>query len=158
MGRPRPTRPRRTHDPGTGTSLDALAGHLTDRVCLDTDLFQRRLLAALGVIIDPGALLWTTAHGDLHWAKPPQPRLLAARLGILGQRTGWLRRRPATRVSLVQLDIAERVYTTFADILTGHDGTWRRASRPGRPGGGGKSTQPCTNSASSTATKSTRSW
>jgi hypothetical protein len=60
-------------------------------------------------------------------------------------------------VSLMQLDIAERVSTTFADILTDRDGTWRRASRPGRPGDGGEFTQPCTNSASSTATKSTRS-
>ncbi|HEU0086296.1 MAG TPA: hypothetical protein VFQ77_01360 [Pseudonocardiaceae bacterium] len=55
-------------------SLDALATHSTDRVCLDEQLVSRRLLAAFGVEVNPGSLTWSTAHGDLHWANLTAPR------------------------------------------------------------------------------------
>jgi hypothetical protein len=49
-------------------SLDTLAAHPTDRVCLDADLLRLHILAAFGITVDPNTLTWTTAHGDLHWA------------------------------------------------------------------------------------------
>lgn len=104
------------------TSLDALADHPTDRVCLDTTLLQRRLLAAFGVTIDPGALSWSTAHGDLHWANLTTPGCWLLDWESWGSAPAGYDAALLHGASLTQPDIAERVYDTFADILTGPGG------------------------------------
>jgi hypothetical protein len=103
-------------------SLDALADHPTDRVCLGTDLLQRWLLASFGVTIDPGALSWSTAHGDLHWANLTNPGCWLLDWESWGSAPAGYDAALLHGASLMQPAIAERVYHTFADILTGPGG------------------------------------
>jgi hypothetical protein len=102
-------------------SLDALASHPTDRVCLGTTLLQRWLLATFGVTIDPGALSWRTAHGDLHWANLTNPGCWLLDWESWGSAPAGYDAALLHGASLLQLQpaIAERISDTFADILTG---------------------------------------
>jgi hypothetical protein len=103
-------------------SLDALASHPTDRVCLGTTLLQRWLLATFGVTIDPGALLWSTAHGDLHWANLTNPGCWLLDWESWGSAPAGYDAALLHGASLMHPDIAKRVYDTFADILAGPGG------------------------------------
>lgn len=105
------------------SSLDTLAVHSTDRVCLDEQLVQRRLLAAFGVQIDTARLTWSTAHGDVHWANLTAPRCWLLDWESWGTAPAGYDAALLLCASLLQPEIAERVRAAFADFLdtpTGH--------------------------------------
>jgi hypothetical protein len=54
-------------------SLELLATHRTSRVCVGAELLDHRIDAQLGVRIDFDQVVWSTAHGDLHWANLTAP-------------------------------------------------------------------------------------
>lgn len=55
------------------SALQALADHPTKRICLDEPFVRRLLLAFFGATPDLQDVIWTTAHGDLHWANLMAP-------------------------------------------------------------------------------------
>jgi hypothetical protein len=103
-------------------SLHALAGQPTDRVCLEPDLLARRILAAFGVAIEPGALTWTTAHGDLHWANLTNPGCWLLDWESWGTAPAGYDAALLHAASLLEPATATRVYATFADVLDGPAG------------------------------------
>ncbi len=103
-------------------SLDALAAHPTNRVCLDADLLQLRILAAFGVTVDPDTLIWTTAHGDLHWANLTNPGCWILDWESWGVAPAGYDAALLHAVSLLRPETAEQVHATFADILDGLPG------------------------------------
>lgn len=98
-------------------SLDTLAVHPTDRVCLDEQLVQRRLLAAFGVGIGNARLTWSTAHGDLHWANLTAPRCWLLDWESWGSAPAGYDAALLLCASLLQPEIAQRVCAVFADLL-----------------------------------------
>ena len=56
-------------------ALDALARHPMPRNGVDLDDLGHATLAYFGVALDPTAVTWTTAHGDLHWGNVTAPTL-----------------------------------------------------------------------------------
>lgn len=103
-------------------SLNTLAAHPTDRVCLDADLLRLRILAAFGVTIDPDTLTWTTAHGDLHWANLTNPDCWILDWESWGTAPAGYDAALLHAVSLLRPETAEQVHATFADILAGPPG------------------------------------
>jgi hypothetical protein len=118
--------------------LDRLRAIPTGRVNTDQDTVTRRAQAAFGA--DLRVQRWETVHGDLHWAN-----LLAPRLGILDWEL-WGRGPAGTDAasllchSLLVPAVADRVHTTFADVLdtpAGHTAQLAVAARMlGRIAGG----------------------
>ncbi|MGH3928410.1 MAG: aminoglycoside phosphotransferase [Pseudonocardiaceae bacterium] len=98
-------------------SLDALAAHPTDRVCLEEQFVPRRLLAAFGMELDPAHLTWSTAHGDVHWANLTAPRCWLLDWESWGTAPTGYDAALLLCVSLLQPEIAERVHAVFADLL-----------------------------------------
>lgn len=103
-------------------SLDTLAAHPTDRVCLDADLLRLRILAAFGVSIDPDTLTWTTAHGDLHWANLTNPGCWILDWESWGAAPAGYDAALLHAVSLLRPETAEQVHATFAHVLGGLPG------------------------------------
>jgi hypothetical protein len=99
------------------SSLDALATFLTDRVCIDELLLQRRLLAAFGLPIDVDTLVWSTAHGDVHWANLTAPQCWVLDWESWGRGPAGYDAALLLCVSLLEPDTAASVHTAFADIL-----------------------------------------
>jgi hypothetical protein len=104
------------------SSLDILAGHATDRVCVREEKVARRFLTFYGDRVSPAVASWTTAHGDLHWAN-----LMAPELSILDWESWGLA--PAGYdaatlycYSLLLPAVAKKVYDVFSDILSTADG------------------------------------
>lgn len=104
------------------SSLNTLAAHPTDRICLDEQFVQRRLLAAFGVEIDTTRLTWSTAHGDLHWANLTAPRCWLLDWESWGSAPAGYDAALLLCASLLQPEITERVRASFADILDAHGG------------------------------------
>lgn len=103
-------------------SLDALATFSTDRVCLDEQLLQRRLLAMFGLSIDVDTLVWSTAHGDIHWANLTAPRCWILDWESWGRAPASYDAALLLCVSLLEPDTAGRVYAAFSDVLDTHTG------------------------------------
>jgi hypothetical protein len=103
-------------------SLDALAAFPTDRVCLDADLLRMRVLAAFGVEVDLATVTWSTAHGDLHWANLTAPQFALLDWESWGRAPAGYDAATLYCASLLQPDLAERVATTFADLLDSPSG------------------------------------
>lgn len=99
------------------SSLDTLAVHPTDRVCLDEQFVRRRLLAAFGVEINTARLTWSTAHGDVHWANLTAPRCWLLDWESWGSAPVGYDAALLLCASLLQSEIAERVRAVFADLL-----------------------------------------
>ncbi len=104
------------------SSLDTLAVHPTDRVCLDEQFAQRRLLAAFGVEIDTARLTCSTAHGDVHWANITAPRCWLLDWESWGSAPTSYDAALLLCTSLLQPEIAERVHAAFADLLDTFEG------------------------------------
>lgn len=98
-------------------SLDALATFPTDRVCLDEQLLQRRLLAAFGLPIDVDTVVWSTAHGDVHWANLTAPQCWILDWESWGRAPAGYDAALLLCVSLLESDMASLLRTAFADIL-----------------------------------------
>jgi hypothetical protein len=56
-------------------ALDALARHPMPRNGVDLDDLNNGALAYFGLSVNPAAVIWTTAHTDLHWANVTAPIL-----------------------------------------------------------------------------------
>jgi len=105
------------------SSLDALSAVHTNRVCLDELLLQRRLLAAFGVSIDVETLVWSTAHGDVHWANLTAPQCWILDWEAWGRAPAGYDAALLLCASLLIPDTASLVRATFTDVLgtpTGH--------------------------------------
>lgn len=98
-------------------SLDTLATFPTDRVCIDELLLQRRLLAVFGLPIDVNTLVWSTTHGDVHWANLIAPQCSVLDWESWGSGPAGYDAALLLCVSLLESDTASQVYTAFADIL-----------------------------------------
>ena len=104
-------------------SLDVLAATPTRRISVDAGQMTDRLRGQLGIELDPGAVTWGTAHGDLHWANLFGPQL--AIIDWEGWGCGPVGLDAATLYyySLPTPDTAAHVYRTFHDILSTPAGT-----------------------------------
>lgn len=98
-------------------SLNELAAFTTDRVCIDETLLQRRLLATFGLSIDLDTLVWSTAHGDVHWANLTAPQCWILDWESWGRAPAGYDAALLLCVSLLESDTAACVHATFADML-----------------------------------------
>jgi hypothetical protein len=92
-------------------------------VCLDELLLHRRLLATFGLPIDVDTLVWSTVHGDVHWANLTAPRCWVLDWESWGRGPAGYDAALLLCVSLLESDTAGRVHTAFAEIHdtpTGH--------------------------------------
>jgi len=105
-----------------GASLTALATQPTERECLGPELLTRRLLAGFGVVVDLRAVVWSTAHGDLHWANLTNPGCWILDWETWGSAPAGYDAALLHAASLLQPEIAHRVRQTFAEILDGPGG------------------------------------
>lgn len=98
-------------------SLDSLAATPSTRTCVTQDDVTRRLSVFWGERIDPTATLWTTTHGDLHWANLmcPEPYILDWELW--GTAPAGYDAATLYCHSLLVPEIAAQVRTAFADLL-----------------------------------------
>ncbi|WP_132110132.1 phosphotransferase [Actinocrispum wychmicini] len=98
-------------------TITTVAATPTRRVNTDQEKLADRVGQRFGDSVDPTVTEWETVHGDVHWAN-----LFGHRFGLLDWElwgTGPAGTDAATLLcySLLVPDIAERVRTTFADIL-----------------------------------------
>lgn len=98
-------------------SLDELATFPTDRVCIDEELLRRRLLATFGLTIDVDTLVWSTAHGDVHWANLTTPQCWILDWESWGRAPAGYDAALLLCASLLDADTAACIHRTFADIL-----------------------------------------
>ncbi|WP_322780471.1 hypothetical protein [Frankia sp. Cas4] len=103
-------------------SVDVLAASTTDRVCLDADLIRHRLLAAFGVEIATESIVWSTAHGDLHWANITGPICWLLDWEAWGAAPAGYDAATLYCSSLLQPEIADQVFTVFGDLLSSSAG------------------------------------
>jgi len=103
-------------------SLGALATQPTERECLGPELLARRLLANFGVTVDPHTLVWSTAHGDLHWANLTNPGCWLLDWEAWGSAPAGYDAALLHAASLLQPETAHRVRQTFAEMLDGPGG------------------------------------
>jgi len=99
------------------SSIDTLAGHPTERICLDQRLLRRRLNEAAGSDVDIDGLQWSTAHGDLQWTNLTAPECCLLDWESWGRAPAGYDAALLLCASLLQPDLASRVYATFADLL-----------------------------------------
>jgi hypothetical protein len=114
------------------SSLDTLADHPTQRVCLSGHHLRLRTLAFFGVEVNTDALERTTAHGDLHWANLTAPRFAVLDWETWGIAPAGYDAAMLYCASLLQPQVAERVYATCADLLDGPAGVVAQLAAAGR--------------------------
>ncbi|MBI1759318.1 MAG: hypothetical protein HYR62_08855 [Actinobacteria bacterium] len=71
---------------------------------------------------DPHTLTWSTAHGDLHWGNLTHPDCWLLDWEGWGTAPSGYDAASLYCASIMQPDIAARVYVTFADLLDTRDG------------------------------------
>ncbi|WP_019633209.1 hypothetical protein [Actinomadura atramentaria] len=103
-------------------ALHTLSRTPTERAGRSPGHVVDRIRGRFGIELDPAALRWETVHGDLHWAN-----LFARPFGIVDWDhwgRGLVGEDAATLycASSLQPDTAERVLTTFADVLDSEAG------------------------------------
>jgi hypothetical protein len=103
-------------------SLDALAAWPTERTAFGQELATRRLLTFFGGQVDPTVGAWTTAHADLHWANLTAPDCHLLDWEGWGAGPAGYDAALLYCTSLLQPDVATRVYEVFADVLDSPDG------------------------------------
>lgn len=103
-------------------SLDILSGFKTERVNARQDLITRRLQERFGSQVDPTVDVWTTAHGDIHWANLTAPECWIFDWEAWGRAPLGLDAATLYCFSLTQHEIADNVYTAFKDLLDTPDG------------------------------------
>ncbi|MFE7558525.1 aminoglycoside phosphotransferase [Kitasatospora sp. NPDC057500] len=119
-----------TDDPGLAdawwkdlaSSLGALAGHRTERVCMSQDHLSRRIAEVFGETVNTAIGEWTTAHGDLHWGNVTAPELCLLDWEDWGRGPRGLDAATLWGFSLGVPEVAGRVQREFAEDLQSRSG------------------------------------
>lgn len=104
------------------TALSVLSLYRTERVNTRQDLITRRLHERFGSSIDPQIDVWTTAHGDVHWANLTCPECWIFDWEAWGRSPQGLDAATLYCFSLMQPEAAKDVYDHFKDVLDSPDG------------------------------------
>jgi hypothetical protein len=103
-------------------SLDILSRVETARVNARQDLITRRLRERFGNQIEFNVEVWSTAHGDIHWANLSYPECWIFDWEAWGLAPLGLDAATLYCFSLMQPEIAEQVSIVFKDLLETPDG------------------------------------
>ncbi len=103
-------------------SLDALATWPTQRIAASQELVTRQLLAFFGDQRDTRVTVWSTAHGDLHWANLTAPTCFLLDWEGWGMAPAGYDAAMLYCTSLLQPDVAGEVHEVFADVLEAPEG------------------------------------
>ncbi|GHH54389.1 hypothetical protein GCM10017774_69370 [Lentzea cavernae] len=96
---------------------DALATMPTNRVNADQALVTGRTQQQLGSWMNPVVRHWETVHGDLHWANLMGPEFSLLDWESWGRGPAGTDAATLLSYSLLVPQVAERVRSTFADVL-----------------------------------------
>jgi hypothetical protein len=99
-----------------------LAATPTSRTYADQDRVTERIRYRFGDAADTTIRQWATAHGDVHWSNLMRPHLVLLDWELWGRGPAGTDAASLLCHSLLAPEIAERVHTTFADVLDSSTG------------------------------------
>jgi hypothetical protein len=104
------------------SSLDALAAYETGRINTRQDLISRRINEAYSAPVDTTVKIWTTVHGDIHWANLTAPDCWILDWETWGKGPLGLDAAFLYCFSLLEPRLAEAIFRCFEDQLSTDDG------------------------------------
>ncbi|MGH3870570.1 MAG: hypothetical protein ACRDSR_03480 [Pseudonocardiaceae bacterium] len=98
-------------------ALGAIASHPLPDQGLDPNYLNHGLMAFFGITVDFTAVIWTTAHNDLHWANITAPDLVILDWETWGRAPAGYDVATLYCTSLLCPEIAQRIRDAMASLL-----------------------------------------